>query len=263
MTQNPSFRDIEALSAYLDGQLKPSEAASLERRLASNPDLQAILVDLRQARRVLRQLPQRRAPRNFTLSTQMVGQKPPLPRVYPVLRFASALATLLLFLSFAANFMAPRLAMQAVSVPYGIGGGGGGADLESQGPAPAMEAPAESEAPAAEQPEVVEEPAAPEAAALPAATPTPPVVEDAFRAQATALPTMEALGQAQEKAADAEQPGTGEGANQTFSGSTEPEAEQPPVPILWQVALAALAVVNLFILLLLRRNAASKWRKSK
>jgi hypothetical protein len=133
MTQNSSFHDVEKLSAYLDGQLKPSETARLESRLQSNPELASILNDLRQARGILRQLPQRRAPRNFTLTPKMVGQKPPMPRTYPVFRFATALATLLLFFTFATNFMAPRL--ERTAVPYGIGGyggGGGGGDAESE-----------------------------------------------------------------------------------------------------------------------------------
>ncbi len=192
MTPNPSFREIESLSAYLDGQLKPSEAANLESRLAANPELRAVLEGLRQSRSVIRQLPQRRAPRNFTLTPKMVGMKPPLPRSYPVFRFATAVATLLLFLSFATNFMATRLPAQAPSIPYGIGGGaGGGADQEFQEPALAMEAPAEPAAPAAEEPVIIEEPAAPEFAAQAAApTPSPQPVGEAFRAQATAMPTQ-------------------------------------------------------------------------
>ena len=123
MTQTPSFRDVEKLSAYLDGQLKPSEIARLESRLQAEPELASILKHLRQTRGLLRQLPQRRAPRNFTLTHKMVGQKPPLPRTYPVFRFATVLATLLLFFTFATNFMAPRMVRTAVPYPYGIGGG--------------------------------------------------------------------------------------------------------------------------------------------
>ena len=66
-------RDLELLSSYLDGQLKPSESARLERRLASEPDLRSVLDDLRAARGLLRQLPVRKAPRNFTLTPKMVG----------------------------------------------------------------------------------------------------------------------------------------------------------------------------------------------
>ena len=174
MTQSSSFRDVEKLSAYLDGQLKPSEVARLESRLQSDPELASVLKELRQARNLLRQLPQRRAPRNFTLTPKMVGQKPPMPRTYPVFRFATVLATLLLFFTFATNFMAPRLVRTAAPYPYGIGGGGGGGAEEPQLQMEA--APAESAAteeptePAMEAPVAPEEPAAPEEIPQPAPT---------------------------------------------------------------------------------------------
>ncbi len=150
MTQTPSFRDVQKLSAYLDGQLKPSKVARLESRLKTDSELASILKELRQTRSLLRQLPQRRAPRNFTLTPKMVGQKPPLPRTYPAFRFATVLATLLLFFTFATNFIGPRLVQTAAPYPYGRGGGGGGEpetmmESATEGPAqelPPVEAPA-------------------------------------------------------------------------------------------------------------------------
>ena len=73
-------RDLELLSSYLDGQLKPSDSARLEARLATDPALREVLGDLRAARGLLRQLPMRREPRNCTLTPKMVGENPPLPR---------------------------------------------------------------------------------------------------------------------------------------------------------------------------------------
>src|ERR1041385_4135149 len=105
--------DIELLSSYLDGQLKPSDSARLEARLSSDPNLRAVLNDLRSARGLLRQLPLRKAPRNFTLTPKMVGKNPPLPRTYPAFRFVSALATILLFFTLGLNFLAPQMASQA------------------------------------------------------------------------------------------------------------------------------------------------------
>jgi anti-sigma factor RsiW len=123
----PSFRDVELLSAFIDGTLDPSDSARLESRLRSDPELRAVMDDLRVARAVLGKLPQRRAPRNFTLTPRMAGIKPPVPRTYPVLRFASALATLLLFFTFAVNLFSMPLAFGAGApqIPYGAGGGGG------------------------------------------------------------------------------------------------------------------------------------------
>jgi len=96
-------RDLELLSAYLDGQLDPSDSAQLESRLSSDPGLRIALDDLRSTRGLLRQLPSRRAPRNFTLTPQMAGVKPPTPRLVPVFRFATAIATFLFIISFVIN----------------------------------------------------------------------------------------------------------------------------------------------------------------
>ena len=78
----PSFRDVEQLSAYLDGQLSQAEKTRLETRLQSDPALAATLADLRQARSILRRTPRRRSPRNFTLTPKMAGIKPPVPRSF-------------------------------------------------------------------------------------------------------------------------------------------------------------------------------------
>lgn len=106
----PSFRDVEQLNAYLDGELDPTQRPRLESRLGTDPELKSVLDELREARVVLRRLPQRRSPRNFTLTPKMAGVKPPLPRAYPIFRFASAFAAILLFLSYAANYL-PRFSM--------------------------------------------------------------------------------------------------------------------------------------------------------
>ncbi len=124
----PSFRDVELLSAYLDGALSPSDSARLDSRLKSDPQLRAVMDDLRATRVVLRKLPQRKAPRNFMLTPGMVGFKPPMPRAYPMLRFASALATLLLFFTFAVNLFSTPISFGAqapAAEPYGAGGGDG------------------------------------------------------------------------------------------------------------------------------------------
>lgn len=164
----PTFRDVEALSAYLDDQLPVKERAALEARLAGDPELRSVLEQLSQSRALLRKLPQRRAPRNFTLTPQKAGVKPPLPRLFPTFRFASVFASLLLMFGLATNSLAP--AMQAARMTsgdafvYGMGGGpeidlpvgggveearpqsGGGGDPAMEESAPAAAAPAEESA---------------------------------------------------------------------------------------------------------------------
>lgn len=89
------FRDLEQLSADLDGQLNPAESARVKSRRQADPELASAYEDLRQAKNILHKLPVRKAPKNFTLTRKMVGLKPPLPRAYPTFRFATAFATLL------------------------------------------------------------------------------------------------------------------------------------------------------------------------
>jgi anti-sigma factor RsiW len=101
MTKNISMREWEALSAYLDEQLPAKERARLETRLNQAPELRSALEDLRRTRAVLRSQPRVRAPRNFTLTPDMVGLKArPVRRAsaYPFFRLASALTGFLFLL---------------------------------------------------------------------------------------------------------------------------------------------------------------------
>lgn len=96
-----SPRDLEMLSAYLDGQLSSKEIARLQKRLQSDLQLQIALDELRLTRTALRSLPMLRAPRNFTLKPDMVRQRGSARRpAYPIFGFASLVATLLLVIVF-------------------------------------------------------------------------------------------------------------------------------------------------------------------
>lgn len=127
-----SFRDVEQLSASLDGQLSQAEMTRLEARIRSDPALGATLADLHQARAILHRTPKRRIPRNFTLTPRMAGIRPPVPRLVPVLSWASAVAMLLFIFNLGTNLLgqlsfgaaAPMMAMVPVtSEGYGVGGG--------------------------------------------------------------------------------------------------------------------------------------------
>jgi hypothetical protein len=228
-------RDIELLSAYLDGQLKPSDSTRLESRLKSDPELVAVMDDLRAARNLLRKLPQRRAHRNFTLTRKMVGQNPPMPRAYPFFRFATTIATLLLFFTFGLNFLAPQMA----AVPgFGMGGGGSGEDFfsseQAQEPSIAA-APAATEAPATE---------APLAEMLPM-----PTQMSTMESERNAAPPTEKI--------DA----TG---NAVAQDQAQVANEVPsPVSIGWQLALAGIALVGALLMLLMRQSAFQRWRQKE
>jgi len=243
-------RDIELLSAYLDGELKASESTRLETRLKTDPDLASVLSDLRSTRTLLRKLPTRKAPRNFTLTHKMVGQNPPLPRTFPMFRLATVVATLLFFFSFGINFVGTQLASQAPAA-YGMGGGGGDAETYAAQEAPAMEEPAAAApmAPAPAEPEIAadatnEEPAM--SMAAPAGTEVPPS-EDATRLMDTPVA----------KNGDA---GNATGQEQFQQVQTEPQKQSQVIPSIWQIGLAVVAVVGLLLMGLMRQLSANRWK---
>jgi anti-sigma factor RsiW len=123
----PSRRDLEQLSAYLDGQLSQSDRARLEIRIKSDAGLAAALEELRQTRAFLRRTPQRHAPRNFTLTPGMAGIRPPMPRLVPVLSWASAVAMLFFIFTLGAGLVGQlslgKTASMNAAVPMGSGAG--------------------------------------------------------------------------------------------------------------------------------------------
>jgi hypothetical protein len=179
----------------------------------------------------------RKAPRNFTLTPKMVGKNPPLPRTYPAFRFVTALASLLLFFSVGLNFLAPQMGSQ--SPAFGMGGGGAPEVFSAQAPA-ATQAAAEdafaTEAPALEAP-AAEPPA--ELGPLPTAS-----LEESTT-------TREAEG------AVAKEGETGNAAAQDL-----PQVQNPrPIPPVWQMLLAGIALLGALGMLLMRQTASARWRR--
>jgi len=256
-----NFRDVELLSTYLDGQLNPSDSARLESRLKTDPELVAVMDDLRAARGVLRQLPSRRAPRNFTLTPKMVDLKPPLPRAYPVFRFASVFAALLFFLSYATNLVAPRLSAASAPYGYGVGGGGGCSEEEPCEAAPALEMPAAPQEPfaATEAPVATEAPALAEA---PATTETPMATAALAMAptQMAIAPTEMPLN-AEDSARVVETPSAKNGEPESTNGIPPEVQNEAPVSYIWLIGFAVVAVLSALVAYLLRLSAIRKWRR--
>ena len=236
-------RDLELLSSYLDGQLKAAESTRLETRLKSDPELASAFNDLRAARTLLRKLPQRRAPRNFTLTRKMVGQNPPLPRAYPFFRFATAIATLLFIFSVGLNSVG-TLAHPA----YGMGGGGA---PEIQSYAAATQAPA-TQAPAAQAPAL-------------AATQAPATEAPTFLAPMAPLPTqtLEATDQAHAIVATAAAKSAENSAGQPPQADlyNTPQNPAPLVPSSWLIILAGVAILSALLMFIMRQLANNRWRK--
>jgi hypothetical protein len=231
-----NFREIEQLSAYIDGQLNTSELARLESRLNSDPELVSVLDDLRATRGILSQLPKRKAPRNFTLTRKMVGLKPPLPRTYPVFRFATVFASLMLMLSFTVNAMSPYVSFSAPAPAYGFGGGGDGLAVGGGCEGPCPEEAAAAEAPMLE----LAPPAAAEEGALPETEPqmdtmqTPKEAGDESEYQEQALAEEEAQRNAQ--------------------------PVEAPISMLWQIIFLVIGILSGGLMWFMRRSAVKKWQ---
>ncbi|MCL4262490.1 MAG: hypothetical protein KJ069_04720 [Anaerolineae bacterium] len=98
-TKSAAARQQEAVSAYLDNALTPAERQYFEQQMAQDPALQAEVEQQRQTRALLRQLPPRQVPRNFTLDPALYGRpaRQPLITYYPTLRAATVLTAVLFF----------------------------------------------------------------------------------------------------------------------------------------------------------------------
>ncbi|PWH12081.1 MAG: hypothetical protein DDG60_14870 [Anaerolineae bacterium] len=239
---SPSFRDVEQLSALLDEQLHPQEAARLQERLNSDPELAAIYRQLSQARTLLRKLPARRAPRNFTLTPHMVGVKAPAPRSFTFFRLASAFASLLLLLTFVVNGLGQRIPTAPSAAPaYGMGGGPIAENMEA--PA-APESRPQSGGGAGELP-------APEATAAPATDAAVPT-EETLRSM-VAVPTETT----QEQPA-AKMGGEDDAADSTPHASTRPSFQ---VPAWLQLVLLGLAVLTGVAAWLVNRQAQANFTR--
>jgi hypothetical protein len=195
----------------------------------------------------------RKAPRNFTLTPKMVGKNPPLPRSYPVFKFTAALASLLLFFTYALNVLGPQLAAQPAV--FGMGGGGAPDAYES---AQATEAPAIAAAPAATEPPAAatQAPAQePLVGMAPLPTATVPSAEDAN--------STRIMGTAVAKQSDTQAAANAAGsglAQQPPQAAVEP-AQMKTVPPTWQWLLAGIALISLFIMAVMRQLSVSRWRR--
>jgi len=111
--RNLSSSDWLLLSAYLDNQLSEIEKRQMDERLQSDPECRKALDTLRRTSSLLRSLPARRTPRNFTLSARPLPVKT-LPSFVGILRFSSAAAALLLVVAFALD-LTQRTPLMSVS----------------------------------------------------------------------------------------------------------------------------------------------------
>lgn len=164
-----SSREWQLLSAFLDGELSKKDQKRAVRLLSDHPVAEPSIEKLRYVKTVLKLLPVRKVPRNFTVSPEEVG-KSNIPALAGVLRYASAvsaalLAVVLVFdLIIPYQFMSSKLGLAQFAVETALeekavinseeespintwqplagdesetgGEGGGGGDLDLQGEPP-------------------------------------------------------------------------------------------------------------------------------
>jgi hypothetical protein len=90
-------QELKLLSAYLDGGLNPSRREKLETQLQRDPALRERYNDLRRIKFTLSSLTHLKAPRNFTLTPEMVTvRRRKSAPVFTALKLASSVAGILL-----------------------------------------------------------------------------------------------------------------------------------------------------------------------
>ncbi len=88
-----STRDLELLSAYIDGELSARGLARLLPRLDREPGLKQALEEMKAVVQQMGSLPEAPLPRSFTLTPEVAGIRS-RPRAYPVFQLATALAAI-------------------------------------------------------------------------------------------------------------------------------------------------------------------------
>jgi len=106
-------QELNKLSAYLDNALSDRQMKKFEARLAVDPALREKLDNLRRTKLALSHLTRQKAPRNFTLSPDMLPERTPHKQpLRMTLRLASALAAILLVVLFGAEFILGEVRQQ-------------------------------------------------------------------------------------------------------------------------------------------------------
>ena len=101
-------KELLQVSAYIDGAMSPKEKQAFEAHLASSATMQKELLEYKHLKATLRSLPQKKAPRNFTLSPERVKVRQAAPRLAPAFSFASAGVAILLMIAFGSEYLLSR-----------------------------------------------------------------------------------------------------------------------------------------------------------
>lgn len=107
LTKSAEEKRQEQITAYVDGALSPAERRQFETQLNSDSALRAEVKQLQRLKQSLRQLPERRVPRNFTLDPAVYGKPAPQPlfRLVPTMRVATVLTAVFLVIAVTADLL--------------------------------------------------------------------------------------------------------------------------------------------------------------
>jgi hypothetical protein len=95
------IEELNMLSAYLDNELEAEELEKLKSRLEQDPGLRQKLENFRQTKVLISRLDRLNAPRNYTLTPDMVQvRRSKTKPLFSTLRFASSFAAILLIALF-------------------------------------------------------------------------------------------------------------------------------------------------------------------
>lgn len=101
-----SVRDQQLLSAYIDGELSPKHKKYISGLLAENPNALKTIEKIKKVKTLLKYLPARKVPRNFTISAQET-ERFQLPSLTGVFRYSTAVSAVLLAIVLALDFFSP------------------------------------------------------------------------------------------------------------------------------------------------------------
>ncbi len=120
MSKSLSFKDYQLLSAYMDGQLSTREKARVESMLAGDPDFKLAHDEFSRLKKMMKAMPQVKAPRNFTLSAAVAPQKPQRFFLAPALNYAALVTAILFVFLFAGSRLALPFATRQADAPQAM-----------------------------------------------------------------------------------------------------------------------------------------------
>jgi hypothetical protein len=103
MSERQRVRELEQLSAFLDGELNETEQKQIESRLASEAELHEVYEGLRKTKLLFSRLRRVRAPRSFALTPEMVKVRKQKRPFFTGVRWATSAAAILLVVIFGAE----------------------------------------------------------------------------------------------------------------------------------------------------------------